>query len=414
MTVEILLARGYEAIGNHFNIPESNDAVPDILNEATWEVMWMLKMQKADGGVFNKLASETWEYGAAATSELGGQNVRFFMERTTQDTATTGAVFAMASRSWRAYNATLSAVLMHRALLAWDFLEQHPITTPAGGFTNPPGHISGPYPDTNDDDNRAWLAAELYRATCNFIYGDYYIQFIADAGNIVALGGNDFVDYRYEAAWAFYFATCANEPETYAFVRRVILGAMKSAVSGNKNMATRNPYKNVGRLDVPEWVGWGSSGAVNWAHFVGVLGWHMFGDESQLDWMSASLDAVLGANPLAMSFVTGLGRVYPMDPTQGQSRTDDVVEPIPGYPVMGPFAHVSFKSPYFAVAQGDRANYPSMTQVTSPYPILRRWSDANELPQYNEGGVGPVSYLCGAFQILAASAYEFAAANSEG
>jgi hypothetical protein len=116
--------------------------------------------------------------------------------------------------------------------------------------------------------------------------------------------------------------------------------------------------------------------------------------------MSQSLDTVLGANALSQSYVTGLGHIYPMDPLHGQSREDNIPEPIPGYVVMGPFSHVSFQNPYFAAAQGDRANYPRTTQPTSPYPTLRRWADSNMLPQYNEGGVGPITMQCGAFTIL--------------
>ena len=101
-----------------------------------------------------------------------------------------------------------------------------------------------------------------------------------------------------------------------------------------------------------------------------------------------------------MSYVTGLGKRYPMDPLQGQSRSDNVVEPIPGYVVMGPFGHVSFMSHPFAVAQGDRSNYPKLTQLTSPFPVFRRWADSNYLPQYNEGGIGPASIQCAVFQLL--------------
>ena len=126
---------------DNLNIPESGDGVPDILNEAQWEIDWLMKMQKDDGGVFNKLASELWEFGAPATSDLAGHVARYFMSRTTHDTATTGAVFAMASRLWSPYNTQLSEVLMERALRAYQFLQQYPTATPAEGFVNPPGLI---------------------------------------------------------------------------------------------------------------------------------------------------------------------------------------------------------------------------------------------------------------------------------
>ena len=125
--------------------------------------------------------------------------------------------------------------------------------------------------------------------------------------------------------------------------------------------------------------------------------------------MSLHLDTVLGANALAQSYITGLGHAAPLDPTQGQSMFDSYAAPIPGYIVMGPFTHVSFKSPTFAVAQGDPTNYPKLTQPTSPYPILRRWADSHLLPQYNEGGIGPLAWTCGAYTVLTAYSEALAA-----
>jgi len=40
------------------DIPESQNATPDILDEVRWNLDWMLKMQDEDGGVWHKLTSE--------------------------------------------------------------------------------------------------------------------------------------------------------------------------------------------------------------------------------------------------------------------------------------------------------------------------------------------------------------------
>ena len=40
------------------NIPESNNDVPDILDEIRWNLEWMLTMQGEDGGVFHKLTTK--------------------------------------------------------------------------------------------------------------------------------------------------------------------------------------------------------------------------------------------------------------------------------------------------------------------------------------------------------------------
>ena len=140
---------------------------------------------------------------------------------------------------------------MRRAQLSWAFLQAHPVATPTGGFVNPKGHISGPYPDLDDSDNRAWLAAELYRSTCDQVYGDAYVAFITSNNGNVGMGGNDFTDYRVEALWAFYYAKCANEPASYAATRKTIYNTMRSSAYGQQGQTLADTYKNSGRTDVP-------------------------------------------------------------------------------------------------------------------------------------------------------------------
>ena len=43
-----------------WNLPESGNGVPDLLDEMKWELDWMLKMQDTDGGVYHKLTSCNW------------------------------------------------------------------------------------------------------------------------------------------------------------------------------------------------------------------------------------------------------------------------------------------------------------------------------------------------------------------
>ena len=43
------------------NIPESGNGIPDILDEVRYELEWLLKMQRSDGGVYHKLTREQFE-----------------------------------------------------------------------------------------------------------------------------------------------------------------------------------------------------------------------------------------------------------------------------------------------------------------------------------------------------------------
>ena len=53
---------GYEIDPSKFlddawNIPESGNGIPDLLDELRWELDWMLRMQDSDGGVYHKTSS---------------------------------------------------------------------------------------------------------------------------------------------------------------------------------------------------------------------------------------------------------------------------------------------------------------------------------------------------------------------
>ena len=40
------------------DLPESNNAVPDFLDEVRWEIEWLLKTQLADGSVSHKVTTK--------------------------------------------------------------------------------------------------------------------------------------------------------------------------------------------------------------------------------------------------------------------------------------------------------------------------------------------------------------------
>ncbi len=42
------------------NIPESNNKIPDILDEALWNIEWLATMQDQDGSVYHKLTTLDW------------------------------------------------------------------------------------------------------------------------------------------------------------------------------------------------------------------------------------------------------------------------------------------------------------------------------------------------------------------
>ena len=93
-------------------IPESGNGTPDILNEARWNLEWMLKMQDDDGGVWHKQTSEHFSGFIAPEddtlpSEVIGTGAAPY--KSTCATADLAAVGAIAARVYQPYDAKFAA-----------------------------------------------------------------------------------------------------------------------------------------------------------------------------------------------------------------------------------------------------------------------------------------------------------------
>jgi hypothetical protein len=123
------------------NIPESGNGVPDILNEAKWELDWYLKLQQPDGHVIAKVfTTMLWKMTSPPSSD---QAPRFYGPPTREAEGVFVASLAHASRLFAAFPPTVSYAkrLKEAALKTWNlWVKQSP--------------DSGP---------RLWAAGELFR-----------------------------------------------------------------------------------------------------------------------------------------------------------------------------------------------------------------------------------------------------------
>lgn len=118
-----------EVFTDDFNIPESGNGLPDLLDEVKWELDWLMKMQDADGGVFIKMGMAADTGAERANSPYSrDRHARFYAPKCSGATIMTAGVFAHAARvyaqfgPWKEYAAELRA----RALHAWEWYETHP------------------------------------------------------------------------------------------------------------------------------------------------------------------------------------------------------------------------------------------------------------------------------------------------
>ena len=150
------------------NIPESGNGVPDVLDEARWEVEFMLAMQVPPGGqvegvavagmAHHKLHDANWT-GLGLPPHLDAQP-RYLYPPTTAATLNLAAVAAQCARVWKRIDAAFADRCREAAETAWDAALAHPAMFARETF---PG--GGGYGDSDVSDEFYWAAAELFVTT---------------------------------------------------------------------------------------------------------------------------------------------------------------------------------------------------------------------------------------------------------
>jgi len=388
------LLNAYELYPERFadgtwDIPESGNGIPDLLDEVKWELDWLRAMQSSDGGVFFKVTTTDWADGMPEDD----LDTLWISPKTTQTTAQFAAVMAAAARSFQPFLPEVADSYLEQAEAAWAFLELHPDTYPPAGFVNPPGIGGGEYGDPlGDVDERAWAAAELYKTTGDTAYHDAFELYWQQ--NPPGWGWNDFQHSQLKASWAY---ATTDFPVDQGWVN-AIEDERRNGLDNYLIVRTEeNLYRNAYRSDVLEWIGWGSYAQSSRYSLDMIKGSYLLGDASYLDYGKVNLGPQLGNNPQGLSYITGVGSRYPLDPLQHPSIADGSVEPVPGIPVFGPMAHIPMSNEYYYQAQSTENLYPAGEQVGDPYPVLRRYYDISELVHMSEFTITEMAMAVAAF-----------------
>lgn len=307
----------------NLNIPESGNGLPDILNEALWNLDWMLTMQDPnDGGVYHKLTNKTFD-GMVMPDQAKAP--RYVVQKSTAAALDFAATMATASRIFKAYEQQrpgLSARMMAAAEAAWNWAQANPAVV----FKNPADIHTGEYGDANLSDEFAWAAAELYIGTGK---DSYYRAIKADqlAATTPSWGDVGGLAWISLAQHRAHLTPAADRK----LIESRIDGLAASLAAGWRNSAYRVSMQEQDFV-------WGSNAvALNQAMLL-LQGYRLNGKVEYLNAAQSGLDYVLGRNATGYSFVTGIGARPAMHPHHRPSEADKVAAPVPGFLVGGPQA----------------------------------------------------------------------------
>src|SRR5215203_1215121 len=364
------------------NIPESSDRVPDILNEAVYNLRWMLTMQDPnDGGVYHKCTNAVFD-GMVMPGVTKAH--RYVVQKSTAAALDFAAVTAQAARIMRKFEKAfprLADSCLHAAAFAWQWAVKNPAVIYSQREINPkfdPDITTGEYGDRRFTDEWLWAAAELFSTTKSRVYYDTVASRMRDPvslpswGNVAMLGYYTFI--RSSMALPAYSSMVVSQ------MKDSVLHMANDFVS--KSMS--NAFATVMGQSVRDFI-WGSNAVAANEGILLLNAYIISKDKKYLNGAVTNLDYLLGRNATGYCFVTGIGSKSPMHPHHRPSEADGIVEPVPGLLAGGP-------NP----GKQDGCNYPFSEPETAYLDDVCSYASNEIAINWN----APVVYLANALEAL--------------
>jgi endoglucanase len=293
------------------NIPESANGVSDLLDEARWELEFLLKMQvpvgQAKAGMaHHKIHDSSWTTLGRVPPETS--EARFLHAPSTAATLNLAATGAQCFRVWKEIDAAFAERCRLAAIRAWNAAQQFPAIY-APNYANQGG---GPYDDGDVSDEFYWAACELYLSfgsaeLLDFVQSSpHHLKFPTETGH-------EHVTHPTAMTWQSTAALGAislsivpsalREQGQIQTLRGLITAAADEYLKIIEAQGYRVPIHPGSNGHYP----WGSNSLVANNALVLALAYDFTHQQKYLDGTISGLDYLLGRNPLNLSYVSGFG-----------------------------------------------------------------------------------------------------------
>ncbi len=279
--------------------PQSGNGIPDILDEAKYELDWMLKMQNDDGGVINTVIPRN--ISEIVLPEHDNQELILLYPETTS-TADFAGTMAVASIVYEHIDRNFSRQCLNAAKKADYWLSQNPKHI---DLSNPEGVNGGVYRDASDTDGRFFAKTALWAATFDTSYLEEAKKLYAS--DPACANGLSWRDNGGYGRYIFLSAKDADRIDA-GFYKDMRASLIKEADSIMERLAYGNGY-----LCSLYTYGWGSNGDALNNGIVLSMAYDLTGNQKFQQAAGEQVHYVLGRNSLNVCFVTGFGSNYPKD-----------------------------------------------------------------------------------------------------
>lgn len=295
------------------NIPESGNNIPDLLDEALFNLKWVITMQDEDGGVYHKLTNKEFgdfEMPHEATTP------RYVVQKTTAATLDFAAMMAQSARIYREYLPDFANSCLEASRKAIEWAKLNP-----GVIYNQPADIhTGAYGDDKVLDEFVWAGLEMYITT----HDPKYLEDI-DIHDLV-------VDMpQWADVNSLGIISLALHEESLSDQSKIAQQLVIRFADELQEKYENSPF----RVSL-DFFRWGSNSDVALQGIFKLLAYRFTEDQKYLNSAVGDLDYILGKNPTGYSYVTGFGHKSPLFIHHRPSGADGIDEPVPGFLAGGP------------------------------------------------------------------------------
>lgn len=355
----IVLLDAYEenphAFGDDFGIPESNNGIPDLLDEVKWSLDWLIRMQVPNGSV---LCIQSLAFGSPPSA---AKEPSFYGPPTTSASLMAAAAFARASKIYGTQPGMkeYAADLVARAKAAWTWALANPsVLYWNNDEARQPGSkgLGAGQQELRDQDRalaKFEAAANLYAAT-----GDPSLKQFAEANfaSMVPKYGPTLWEVDGQDAVLRFSKSDGLSPETAKTIQLAFLGALANQTFHYDSELNKTAAYRAYLRDYT----WGSNKAMAMqARLFQLIASYTNNDPVRRAAQAAALEYVHyihGVNPLGLVYLTNMAangathsastmfHAWFAEGTQWEKVGDGKPGPAPGFLVGGPNPSYSIDS----------------------------------------------------------------------
>ena len=328
-----LILQSYQLHQDRFNslnlqIPESDNKIPDILDEMMYNLEWMLTMQDpTDGGVYHKLTTPNFE-GFVMPEDCKQQ--RYVVQKTTTAALDFAATMALAARIYQKFPEFQSFCqqAIESAEKAYAWAVKHPTVYYDQDGNNKkfsPAIHTGGYGDNHTEDEFFWAATELYLTTSETSYLEQAKQFVPDEfsipswGNVAGLGIFQWVNQE-----------LLGTPDAGKLPMKELKESLKKKCDEDIQELATSSFHSIFGNSAQDFH-WGSNSESCLGRGIAQMYEYALTKDSKYRQAALStLDYFFGRNATGYCYLTGFGTQRVMNIHHRISAADNIKEPVPG------------------------------------------------------------------------------------